>query len=405
MTSIVLKDSVSALPPFAVRLLERWLKGWTSGRIIIDLPGNHRLAFGDTGPEAHVTINDMRVLWRVAVSGSLGWAEGYMAGEWDTPDLTNFLTLAARNLSALERHGGGTWIARVFHRVGHLLRANTRTGSRRNIAAHYDLGNTFYQRWLDPSMTYSSAVFAKKTEDFAIAQTRKYRRLCDLLRLKAGDHVLEVGCGWGGFAEIAARDYGCQVTALTLSKEQADFARQRMARLGLSAQVDVRLQDYRDVKERFDAIASIEMFEAVGLENWPTYFKALRERLAPGGRAAVQTITISSDKFERYRRNADFIQRYIFPGGMLPSRNAFGEEAARAGFKIEDSFFFGADYAETLRRWGVKFNAEWPAIASLGFDERFRRMWNYYLSYCQAGFQAQHIDVAQFLMAPEDARV
>ena len=395
-------SAAGALPPFVEKVLDRWLGGWAHGRIVVKLPRNRQFAFGPTGgPEAIVTINKMRALWRVAASGSVGWAEGYMAGEWDCPDLTAFLTIAARNLATIESRGDGTMGARLFHRIMHALRPNTRAGSRRNIAAHYDLGNAFYRQWLDPSMTYSSAIFESRTDSLDAAQIRKYRRLCDLLKLKSGDHVLEIGCGWGGFAEVAARDYGCRVTALTVSEQQAVFARERMTRLGLSSHVEIRLQDYRDVNERVNAIASVEMFEAVGAEHWPTYFETLKRCLLPGGRAAIQTITISDANFENYRRSADFIQRYIFPGGMLSSPSIFKEAAAAAQLGVADAYFFGTDYAETLRRWAVAFNGAWPAIARLGFGERFKRMWNYYLSYCQAGFLAKHIDVAQFLVTRE----
>jgi cyclopropane-fatty-acyl-phospholipid synthase len=391
---------IHGVPPFVAALLRRWLGELTGGRLKFRLPGGQVLAFGAPGGlEAAVTIRNVRALWRVATSGSVGWAESYMAGEWDCDDLSAFLLIAARNLSTLaERGGEGTFIARLFHRLMHLARANTRAGSRRNIAAHYDLGNEFYAQWLDPSMTYSSALFAHPGEALETAQLRKYRRLCERLQLRPGDHVLEIGCGWGGFAETAARDYGCRVTALTVSERQAAFARERIARRNLASQVEIRLQDYRDLSERYDAIASVEMFEAVGQENWPTYFAALRRSLAPGGRAAIQTITIADSKFDAYRRGADFIQRYIFPGGMLPSPGAFRAQARAARFTVADEFFFGADYAETLRRWSDMFNRAWPSITGLGFDERFKRMWNYYLSYCEAGFDAGHIDVAQILL-------
>jgi len=388
----------AALPPFVEKLLARWMNGWVGGRVTVELPRGQRLAFGDGGgPEATLIIKKIGLLWRVATSGSIGFAEGYMAGEWETPDLTALLTIAARNLTTIDETGGeGVWGARLFHRLMHAMRANTRAGSRRNIAAHYDLGNDFYRLWLDPSMTYSSAIFDSRTESLSAAQDRKYRRLAGLLNLSNGDHVLEIGCGWGGFAEVAARDFGCRVTALTVSQAQAEFARARMDRLGLSSKVEIRLQDYRDINERFDAVASVEMFEAVGAENWRTYFAALRRALRPGGRAAIQTITIADKNFDLYRRSADFIQKYIFPGGVLPSPTAFRGAAAAENLTIGDEYFFGAGYAETVRRWATVFNKEWPAIAQLGFDERFRRMWNYYLSYCEAGFLTKHIDVAQF---------
>ncbi len=402
MTSLALTDAstVDATPPFAAALLNRWLGEWTAGRVNIRLPAGQVMTFGaGAEPEVTVTIKNLRAFWRVATSGTVGWAESYMAGEWDCDDLSTFLLIASKNLAPLAARGGeGTVIARLFHRVMHRTRRNTRSGSRRNIAAHYDLGNQFYAQWLDPSMTYSSAVFAHPGEPLIEAQARKYRRLCDQLKLQPGDHVLEVGCGWGGFAEVAARDYGCRVTAVTVSEQQAAFARERMQRQGLGARVEIRLQDYRDLQGRFDAIASVEMFEAVGEENWPTYFAALHRRLAPGRRAAIQTITIADKNFEGYRRAADFIQRYIFPGGMLPSPSIFRAHARQAHFTLEDEFLFGRDYAETLRRWADAFNRAWPAIAELGFDARFKRMWNYYLSYCEAGFDAGHIDVAQIVL-------
>jgi cyclopropane-fatty-acyl-phospholipid synthase len=400
MSEAVLPTAPAAagLPPLVAGLLRRRLSGWTHGRLSVAVPRGRCLLFGaGPGPEVAVAVHDYRALLRLALSGALGWAEAYVAGEWDTPDLSAFLTAAARNLD-VAGDADGTLASRVFHRLMHLSRVNTRAGSRRNIAAHYDLGNEFYRLWLDPSMTYSSAIFGSRAEPLEAAQQRKHRRLCDALRLAANDHVLEIGCGWGGFAEVAARDYGCRVTALTVSARQAAFARERLARQGLSSRVEVRLQDYRDVREQFSAVASVEMFEAVGERHWPAYFRTLARCLAPGARAAVQTITIADGRFEGYRRSADFIQRYIFPGGMLPSPSVFRSAAAAAGLSVADAFTFGADYAATLRRWSRAFNAAWPDIAALGFDARFRRLWNYYLSYCEAGFNAGYTDVAQFLL-------
>ena len=280
-----------------------------------------------------------------------------------------------------------SWMANLLGRLRHARRANTRRGSRRNIAAHYDLGNDFYRLWLDETMTYSSAVFADMSEPIVPAQQRKYRRLAKKLDLQPDDRVLEIGCGWGGFAEIAAAEFGCRVVGLTLSREQAAHARTRMTRLGVADAVDIRLQDYRDVTSTFDKIVSIEMFEAVGERHWPAFFKALNDRLVLGGRAALQIITIDDDKFAGYRRNPDFIQRYIFPGGMLPSPEAFDAAAKRGGFDVRDAYFFGTSYAESLRRWDHAFRENWPEIAKVGFDERFRRMWHYYLRYCEVGFR------------------
>ena len=386
------------LTPVVMTTLGRTLNAWRFGRLCIELPSGRRLFFGQTEhPEVTIKIHRSRALWRAALGGSVGWGEAYMAGEWDTPDLSAFLTLAARNIHA-SGNKDGTSLVSAFHRLMHVMNANTKTRSRKNVSAHYDLGNAFYRLWLDPGMAYSSAVFDGDGESLESAQQRKNRRLCEKLCLKPGDHVLEIGCGWGGLAEMAARDYGCRVTALTLSERQAAFARARIEQLGLSQFVDVRIQDYRDVNTAFDAIVSVEMFEAVGAENWPAYFAALRRCLRPGGRAAIQTITIEDGAFDNYKRSADFIQRYIFPGGMLPSPSVFRAHAAAERFAIVDEFFFGASYAETIRRWADAFNKSWLSIARLGFDERFKRMWNYYLSYCEAGFITSRVDVGQFLL-------
>lgn len=286
----------------------------------------------------------------------------------------------------------------IVERLRHGLKANTRHGSRRNIAAHYDLGNSFYGHWLDETMTYSSAIFEDIGEPMVAAQRRKYMRLAEKLELTKGDSVLEIGCGWGGFAEIAAAEFGCQVVCLTLSNEQAAFARERMIRKGLNHLVEIRIQDYRDVEGSFDKIASIEMFEAVGEKYWPTYLNALHDLLKPGGRAGLQIITIEDDTFETYRRDPDFIQRYIFPGGMLPGKTALAAAVDTAALKITDSYYFGASYAETLRRWDEDFTDAWPKIEALGFDRRFYQMWHYYLCYCMIGFEHGTIDVGQFII-------
>jgi cyclopropane-fatty-acyl-phospholipid synthase len=387
-------------PGLLERILARSLEHVTEGRLTVEFPSGTRLTFGtaDGSPRASVKIHDSRTILRVIASGDIGLAEGYMRGEWDTPDLTALLLLGARNADAIAGVISQSGIASVLNRIRHARRANTRRGSRRNIAAHYDLGNDFYAAWLDSGMAYSSALFDSPSESLPVAQRRKFIRLAERLNLRPGDRVLEIGCGWGGFAEIAASEYGCTVVGLTLSREQADFSRERMKRAGLSRNVDIRLQDYRDVDGQFDKIASVEMFEAVGVENWETYFRVLDQRLKPGGQAALQVITIADEKFESYRRNPDFIQRYIFPGGMLPSPERFADVAAREGMRIADRLFFGSSYAETLRRWEEAFRENWPAIEKLGFDERFRRMWHYYLSYCEAGFDEGKIDVGQFVL-------
>jgi cyclopropane-fatty-acyl-phospholipid synthase len=280
--------------------------------------------------------------------------------------------------------------------VRHLLRPNTRSGSKRNIHDHYDLGNDFYGLWLDPTMTYSSAIFAEPQQRLSDGQMAKYQRMAESLDLKPGHKVLEIGCGWGGFAEFTAATYGCHVTGITLSEEQKRFADQRMTRAGLQDRVEIALTDYRDVTGSFDRIASIEMFEAVGEAHWPAFFDKVRDLLSPGGLAALQVILIEDARFDLYRRGADFIQRYVFPGGMLPSPNAFSRAAEAARLKVDETFHFGLDYARTLALWQKQFQQAWPRVAGLGFDARFKRLWEYYLAYCEGGFRAGSIDVAQY---------
>ena len=381
-------------------ILSRWFERLAFGRLSVEFPSGKRTTFKGVapGPQAAIRIRDLKIVNRLISGGDLGLAEAYMAGEWESPDLSALLHLGMANADVLDAVLDKTLPLRLIDRIRHAAHGNSRRGSRRNIAAHYDLGNEFYERWLDPSMTYSAGLFAHMDEDHTEAQRRKYLRLAAQLELRPGDRVLEIGCGWGGFAEIAAKEFGCHVTALTLSTEQAEYARRRVACAGLAERVDVRLQDYRDVTGRFDKIASIEMFEAVGEKYWPVYFDALRRLLTPTGRAALQIITIDDARFEAYRRNPDFIQRYIFPGGMLPGPKKVREASAAAGLTVTDHFTFGASYAESLRRWDKDFQTAWPAITALGFDERFFRMWRYYLCYCEVGFDRGVIDVAHFTL-------
>ena len=348
------------------------------------------------GPQAVLRIRRVRAVRRLFTGGDVGFAESYLAGDWDSPDLAALIELAARNEAAMTEALRGFVVVRAWHRLRHLLRPNSRTGSRRNIADHYDLGNDFYRLWLDPTMTYSSAIFAEPHQKLSDGQMAKYRRLADSLDLKAGHRVLEIGCGWGGFAEFTAANYGCHVTAITLSQEQQRFAEARVARAGLKDKVEIALTDYRDVTGPFDRIASIEMFEAVGEAHWQTFFHKVRDLLAPGGLAALQVILIEEERFDLYRRSADFIQRYVFPGGMLPSPRAFARAAETARLKIDETFHFGLDYARTLSLWQKEFQQAWPRVANLGFDSRFKRLWEYYLAYCEGGFRAGSIDVAQF---------
>lgn len=365
----------------------------TGGRAGIVLPDGARFPARRRGAApAEIALRSYRVLRRLLTGGGIGFAESYMAGEWDTQDLAGLLAVLAQS----QRSAGSLAPRAPLHRLLHLLRANTRGGSRRNIAAHYDLGNDFFRAWLDPSMTYSAARFEKTEDTLEQAQLRKYRSLAAMLDLRPGMRVLEIGCGWGAFAELAAREHGCHVTGLTLSREQLAYAEARIARAGLADRVELRLQDYRDAGGGFDRIASIEMFEAVGERHWPVFFDVLRRRLVPGGIAALQVITIAEERFARYRSRADFIQRYIFPGGMLPSPGAFGAGIDAAGLRLARVDMFGASYSRTLAEWHAAFDRAWPAIRAMGFDERFRRMWKYYLAYCEGGFRAGAIDVGQF---------
>jgi len=385
---------------FREKLACRWFGCLQVGRLTVEFPsGAHRTFEGAAdGPQALLKIHDLRVITRMLLSGDIGFAESYMDGDWDTPDLTSLLALGATNGEALAGALQASRLVGAVNRLRHAFRANTRRGSRRNIAHHYDLGNDFYELWLDDTMSYSAGLFTDSEEPMVDAQIRKYRRLADELRLEAGDRVLEIGCGWGGFAEIAAAEYGCTVVCLTLPKEQAAYAQARMARLGLAHRVEIRIQDYRDVTGTFDKVVSIEMFEAVGEERWPAYFDVLRRCLKPGGLAGLQVITIAENRFDYYRRTPDFIQRYIFPGGMLPSTSVLEATASASGLAMTDRLFFGESYAETLRRWDQTFLLNGSRLEGIGFDQRFRRMWRYYLSYCEAGFDHGRIDVGQFIL-------
>ncbi len=356
--------------------------------------GNAHMPFGAT-----LKIHDWRACSRIMRAGDIGFAEAYAARWLESPDLTALLRLAIRNEEALEPALFGGVVAQCWYRLRHLLRANTREGSKRNIHAHYDLGNAFYALWLDPSWTYSSALFdGDHSLSLQEAQGRKYQRIIDVLGLQPGDRVLEIGCGWGGFAEHAARQ-GIRVHGLTISSAQLAHAIERIERQGLAELVELELRDYRDITGEYDAVVSIEMFEAVGEKYWPDYFKAVSRRLRPGGKALVQSITIGERYFPRYRSSADFIQQYIFPGGMLPSVERFIQHAAQANLATQDVFPFGADYAETLRRWDKQCTAMHQQITAQGFDDHFQRIWHMYFAYCEAAFDEGRTNVVQFILA------
>jgi len=367
------------------------------GELSLALPHGGERAFkgAQAGPKARLHVHDPRAFRRTLLGGSLAFAESYMAGECDSPDLVALVEFAIRNEDALLQALDGRPWARPIPRLGRWLRPNSKRGARRNIAWHYDLGNEFYALWLDPSMTYSSALFDRPGEPLEAAQANKYRRIAEMAEIGPGDRVLEVGCGWGGFCRWAVREIGCRVTAITISRDQYEFAAERLQAEGLGDRVDLRFQDYRDLDGSFDRLVSIEMLEAVGEKYWPGYFAMLRDRLRPGGRAALQVITIEDERYEAYRADVDFIQRYIFPGGHLPSPSRLREQVTRAGLEWRAAERIGPHYARTLKIWRRSFEAVWPDILPLGFDERFRRMWRYYLAYCEAGFKTGRIDVLQ----------
>jgi len=369
-----------------------------SGHLALTLPDGRTEYFGASSDDLHADLHilDWNVFKDVLKHGDIGFAESYIRGQWNTSNLKAILEIAIRNRTLLEKAIYGSWFGSLFYRFKHRLRNNSKSGSRKNIHAHYDLGNPFYSLWLDPSMTYSSAWFSGDLQlPLAQAQSNKYRRILSAIDAVPGKRILEIGCGWGGFIEEAALT-GCHVTGLTLSREQQKFAQERLAQKGLAS--EIRFQDYRDCKDQFDGIASIEMFEAVGENHWEQYFRTIASALKSGGKACIQTIVIAEELFERYRSSTDFIQQYVFPGGMLPSKSAFKEYAARAGLRIQDEFAFGSDYAKTLCIWYESFNGRLDQVRQLGFDEAFVRLWNFYLMYCAAGFSERNIDVVQFTL-------
>ena len=348
-------------------------------------------------PKAEIVVHDYAFVKRVLSSGDIGFAEGYMAGEWSTPDLTAVLEFFSHNWEASGKLTQGGLFLKLINSVrNRLFRQNTRSGSKKNILAHYDLGNEFYEKWLDSSMTYSSGIFHEDSTPMELAQSEKYTQIAKSIGASPDTHILEIGSGWGGFAEVAAKEFGSRVTTITISDAQHAYASKRIFDQGLSERVSVELRDYRDVTGRYDGVASIEMFEAVGEEYWPSYFRKVADVLEHGKRAAFQIITIQDPLFESYRKRVDFIQKYVFPGGMLPSTRALNEQFAKAGLKLEKANMFGQSYAETLKRWQKSFNDAWPEIEPLGFDVTFQRLWNFYLSYCEAGFRSGRIDVGQF---------
>jgi cyclopropane-fatty-acyl-phospholipid synthase len=387
--------------PAAARAVLQLMKRLRHGTLDVHPPTGEALRFGSAEGGALrgvIRLHDWSVCAAALKSGDIGFAEGFIDGRWTTPDLSSLLTLFIANRDEVESVFYGTWWGSLLHRAKHAFNRNSRTGSRKNIHAHYDLGNEFYRLWLDPTMNYSGAWFeGDRSRPMEAAQQAKVRRVLRECGVQPGDRLLEVGCGWGALVECAAREHGARVTGVTLSTEQLAWARRRIDRAGLTA--DLRLQDYREIDDApFDAIASIEMFEAVGREYWAGYFAMIKRLLKRGGRACIQSIVIRDDLFDRYRRSTDFIQQYVFPGGLLPSPSEFRKAAAAAGLRIVGELDFGRDYAETLGRWRVAFLANAPRVQGLGFDTRFLRIWEFYLAYCEAAFETGNTSVMQFTL-------
>lgn len=350
------------------------------------------------GPSAQIFIRSKKCIDDFFLKGDLGWAESYIEGNWDTPDLSDFLEWGALNFHEFTRFMRGKWYIIVYLRLRHMLNRNSKAGSKRNISFHYDLGNNFYKQWLDKSMTYSSAIFKNKNQDLYPAQLNKYEQLSNLCGIKPGKSVLEVGCGWGGFSEFLAKRFKSKVTAITISQKQFESVKQKIQEEHLNELIDVKLSDYRDVKGQFDHVVSIEMFEAVGEKYWATFFDTLKQNLTYNGTIGLQTITIEDNFFKSYKKFPDFIQTYIFPGGMLPSVEEIKKITRVTGLRVDKENMFGEHYAKTIKHWKKSFDNSWNNIRTCGFDNTFKRLWKYYLSYCEGGFRSGNINVGQFLI-------
>ena len=389
-------DGQTGLPRYFTSVF-KMMAALKRGRIDVVLPDGRRFRSEGQKPGhvAEIAVHNADLFARIVREGDLGFCDAYLDGWWSTPDLMAFMDLIHDDAEELYDGFPGQYLVRTFERIRFWLQSNSKAQARKNIEYHYDLGNDFYGLWLDETMTYSSALFTSGQDSLEKAQTAKYASMVDQMGVQPGDHVLEIGCGWGGFAEYAAGERGLQVTCLTISKEQFNYAVDRIEKAGLSSKVTFKLQDYRDEKGTYDGIASIEMFQAVGEQYWPTYFRTVRDRLKPGRNATLQIITVADRRWEVYKRGPDFIQKYIFPGGMLPSPTKLREVIDRNGLSVVNSIEFGHSYDQTLRRWHDTFNAKWDQVAALGFDERFRRMWNFYLTSCAATFASENCDVTQ----------
>ena len=403
MSVLTSTNNQQNLPRYFTRVFDLVGK-LNSGRVDFILPDGRRFrAEGSKpGPVAEVTINNPDVFARLVREGDLGFCDAYLDGWWTTPDLQAFMDFIHADNDDMYDGFPGMALVRAWEKARFWFQSNTKRQALKNISYHYDLGNDFYSLWLDDTMTYSSALFNTSQESLEKAQIAKYASMVDQMGVKPGDHVLEIGCGWGGFAEYAAKERGLKVTGLTISKEQLDYANKRIKSKGLSDKVNLKLQDYRDETGVYDGVASIEMFEAVGEKYWPVYFDKIKQCLKPGKQATLQIITIQDARWDVYRKSVDFIQKYIFPGGMLPSPSVLRQEIHRAGLSVQHSIEFGKSYSQTLRRWFEVFNNKWDDISAMGFDDRFRRMWNFYLTSCAATFESGNCDVTQITLQKPD---
>ena len=402
IASIATARPASQPAPASAQIILKLLANMQHGALRLNTPDGKQLLFGDGSAPVTLDLANWDMFGAALRSGDIGFAESYIDGSWTTDNLTGLIALLARNRDAIEKLVYGSWWGSLVYRLKHLMNRNSKAGSRKNIHAHYDIGNEFYKLWLDPSMTYSSALYTVAAGgNLQLAQEAKYRSILNQLNVLPGEKVLEIGCGWGGFAEMAARESGVHVTGLTLSTEQLAYAQARLDQAGLGAMADLRLCDYRDCDGTYDAIASIEMFEAVGESYWLSYFECVARNLKPGGRACIQSIVIADELFERYRKGTDFIQQYIFPGGMLPSPSGFERLAAQHGLTVTKTFDFGHDYAETLVAWRRAFHARINEVRAQGFDERFIRTWEFYLCYCEAAFREGNTSVMHFTLTKD----
>ena len=350
------------------------------------------------GPIANISLLHKKCLDDFFLKGDLGWAESYIEGNWESSNLSDFLEWGAKNFHEFSKYIRGKWFVILYLRLKHYLNRNSKTGSKKNISFHYDLGNSFYEKWLDKSMTYSAGMFKKESDDLYDAQLNKYLNLAKITNIKNKDKVLEVGCGWGGFSCFLAKNFLADVTAITISKKQYEKVKEKVFKEKLTEKVNVKLTDYREIKGLYDKIVSIEMFEAVGERYWSKYFEVLGNNLKYNGSIGLQTITIEDKFFKKYRKFPDFIQTYIFPGGMLPSIEEMSKVLRSNGLSIEKKQMFGNDYAKTLKMWSKSFESSWDNIKKDGFNDTFRRMWRYYLGYCEGGFKSGNINVGQFLI-------